>query len=391
MHNFDQIIDRTKSSSTKWDKYYGKDILPLWVADMDFLSPPEILNALSLRVNHGIFGYSQYHKLVKYDVVNYVAKQYNWSVAPDDIIWLPGVVAGINLSCRAFVNSNEAVMTSVPIYQNFLNAPIYSKRSLLATNLKEQNGIWQWDLKNFEQQILSLHSIKARLLLLCNPHNPTGRVWTRQELNEILKIVIKYDLLVCSDEIHCDLILDNQKAHIPFASLSPEAASRTITLMSPSKTYNIAGLGCAFAVVSDSMLKNKILDTMRGMYPDANIMGLIACQIALTKCDKWRYDLLEYLRENRRMVMESLAELEGEGIKVYNPQSTYLAWIDARNFSKKYMIDNPQQFFELAGVGLSDGNDFGTPKFLRLNFGCPKPILRQALERMVLAVKNCNI
>jgi cystathionine beta-lyase len=388
MHNFDQIIDRTKSGSTKWDKYYGKDILPLWVADMDFLSPPEILNALSLRVKHGIFGYSQYHESVKYDVVNYITKQYNWSIMSDDIIWLPGVVAGINLSCRALVNSNESVITSIPIYQNFLSAPINSKRSLLVTNLREQNGLWQWDLKNLEQQILSSHSAKARLLLLCNPHNPTGRVWTRQELNEILKIVIKYDLLVCSDEIHCDLILDSQKAHIPFASLSPEAASRTITLMSPSKTYNIAGLGCAFAVVSNSILKNKIRDTMKGMYPDVNIMGLIACKIALTKCDRWRCDLLEYLRENRNMAMESLAQLEGEGIKVYNPQSTYLAWIDARNFSKKYMIDNPQQFFELAGVGLSDGNDFGAPKFLRLNFGCPKLILEQALERMALAVKK---
>lgn len=387
MYDFDTPIDRYVGYSEKWHKYPKRDILPLWVADMDFITAPEIMASLEQTLQHGVFGYSIQQNIVKSDVVVYVKNEYDWNITTADITWLPGTVAGINLSCRALIGAHEAVITATPIYPPFLSAPKLSERGLITTELVSIEGVWQWDLNDLEQKILQ-SSKKARLLLLCNPHNPVGRVWTRAELEQILELAIRHDLLICSDEIHCGLVLDSSRKHIPFASLNAEAEKRTVTLMAPSKTYNIAGLNCAFAVTSNPILRTKLVNAMRGLFSEVNTFGIVACQAALTKGGAWRSALLDYLRLNRDLVVRELANLPG--LNVTTPEATYLAWIDGRKLCAKYHITNLQQFFEMAGVGLSNGADFGSTGFVRLNFGTNRAILIQALRLMREAIEDIS-
>lgn len=385
MYDFDTQIDRYVGYSQKWHKYPKRDILPLWVADMDFVTAPEIMLSLEQTLRHGVFGYSMQQSEVAADVVKYVENEYSWKITAADIIWLPGLVAGINLACRALTSENDSIITATPIYPPFLSAPKLAERGLITTELVNLDGVWQWDLADLEQKIMA-SDLKPRLLLLCNPHNPVGRVWTRGELEQILELVIRHDLWVCSDEIHCDLVLDQRCKHIPFASLNAEAAKRTLTLMAPSKTYNIAGLNCAFAITSNPEIRTKLAKIMHGLFSDINIFGIAACQAALTQGGAWRGELLDYLRINRDLVLSELANLAG--LKVTIPEATYLAWIDGRELCAKYQLANLQQFFEVAGVGLSDGADFGNAGFVRLNFGTNRAILVEALQRMRLAVAN---
>lgn len=387
MYDFDTPIDRYAGYSQKWHKYPKRDVLPLWVADMDFITAPEIMASLEQTLQHGVFGYSIQQNLVKNDVVTYLKHEYEWDVNTTDIIWLPGTVAGINLSCRALIGANDAVITATPIYPPFLSAPKLSERGLITTELVEVGGVWQWDLADLEQKILQSPK-KARLLLLCNPHNPVGRVWTRVELEQILELAIRYDLLICSDEIHCGLVLDSERKHIPFASLNAEATKRTVTLMAPSKTYNVAGLNCAFVIASNPILRTKFVNAMRGLFSEINTFGIAACQAALTKGAAWRSELLDYLRLNRDLVVRELANVAG--LKVTTPEATYLAWIDGRELCAKYSIANLQQFFEAAGVGLSNGADFGSIGFVRLNFGTNRAILSDALRLMREAIDSLS-
>jgi cystathionine beta-lyase len=219
----------------------------------------------------------------------------------------------------------------------------------------------------------------TRLLLLCHPHNPVGRAWTADELAELAIFCKQNDLLVCSDEIHCDLLLDAGRQHIPLASIDSDMASRCITLMAPSKTYNIPGLGCAFAVISDAALRHRFCGVMRGIVPDVNVLGLTAAEAAYRDCADWRMALLEVLRGNRDCVEAAVAAMPG--LRMTHVEATYLAWIDARGLG----VDNPVAFFEAAGVGLSNGSDFGLPGWVRLNFGCPGTTLESALQRMISA------
>lgn len=387
MYDFDTPIDRYVGYSKKWHKYPERDILPLWVADMDFPAAPEIMASLEHSLRHGVFGYSIQPDVVKNDVVTYLKHEYNWEITSADILWLPGTVAGINLSCRALTGDNEAVITATPIYPPFLSAPKLSDRGLITTELVKTDGVWQWNLADLEQKILQSPK-KARLLLLCNPHNPVGRVWTRDELEQLLELAIRHDLLICSDEIHCGLVLDLNSKHIPFASLNAEAAKRTVTLMAPSKTYNLAGLNCAFVVASNLTLRTKFMNAMRGLFSEVNTFGITACQAAFTKCSAWREELLDYLRTNRDLVVRELANLPD--LEVTVPEATYLAWIDGRKLCAKYQITNLEKFFEAAGVGLSNGADFGGEGFVRLNFATNRAILNEALQRMKLATKELS-
>ncbi len=379
---FDERLERRGTYSSKWEKYAGTDIIPLWVADMDFRAAPAIRSALAAEIEHGVFGYSVRHEMLPQVVVDYLQLEYGWSVAPSSITWLGGLVPGLNLACRALCAADEAVITATPIYPPFMSAALNASRALLKVPLLDNDGLWEWDFKQLEHKI-SISTIKPRLLLLCNPHNPVGRMWRRHELERLLDIVLRYDLLVCSDEIHCDLILSEPAKHIPFASLSAEASSRTITLMSPSKTYNLAGLNCAFIVAENPVLQQKLVEFSRGLMPSPNLLGLRACEVALTECRQWRLELLEYLRGNLNLLKTALA---ASGMQLTIPEATYLAWIDGRDFMAKHKISNLAEFFADAGVGLSDGADFGAPGFVRLNFGTQRELLREALGRMLMAM-----
>lgn len=372
MYDFDSVIDRSNRDSLKWNKYAGRDVLPLWVADMDFSAPPAVLTALEERVAEGCLGYPVPWPALVDTVLGYLQREYAWRVEPEWLVWLPGLVTGINAACRAVEGD---VMTATPIYPPFLSAPGFAGKSLAAVPLQLTGNRWGWDFSAMEAALTPT----TRLLLLCHPHNPVGRAWEAGELAELAAFCQRHELTVCCDEIHCGLILDEGRSHTPFALLDTELAKRCITLMAPSKTYNIPGLGCSFAVISDATLRRRFAGVMRGIVPDVNVLGLIAAEAAYRDCEDWRLALIDVLRRNRDRVESVVAGLPG--LSMTHVEATYLAWIDARGLG----VADPAAFFEAAGVGLSSGDAFGLPGWVRLNFGCPPATLDAALERMAAA------
>jgi len=383
--DFDRPIDFSNGDSVKWNRYAGHDVLPLWVADMDFEAPPAVVEALQRRVARATFGYAEPWPSLVEAVQQHLAREYAWSIDPEWLIWLPGLVTGLNVACRAVAGS---VLTATPVYPPFLSAPQLSQRALIDVPLRLSNGRWEWD---FAALATALRP-DTRLFLLCHPHNPVGRVWRDEELQEIAALAEQHDLIVCSDEIHCGLILDRELRHRPFATLSPEAARRSITLMAPSKTFNIAGLGCAFAVIPDGTLRRAFRTAMQGIVPHANALGLTACEAAFRDAGDWHAAVLDYLRGNRDFVEAEISTIPG--LAMGHVEATYLAWIDASQLCETRELRSAQRLFEQAGVGLSDGGDFfrsqghqaaaGDPgrNFVRLNFASPRRTLRLAFERM---------
>ena len=374
--DFDTVIDRDNTASEKWDRYKGRDIIPLWVADMDFRSPPAVIEALHKRVAHGIFGYTHPPAELVAAVLGHLKRDFEWDVEAEWLIWLPGLVCGLNVLCRAVGREGDEVLTFTPIYPPFMSAPLLSRRALTKLPLKLANGRWEMDLEGLERAITA----RTRLLLLCSPHNPVGRVWSREELVRLAELAERHDLVIGSDDIHAGLVLDADKRHIPIATLSPEIARRTITLMAPSKTYNIPGLGCSFAVISDPGLRKGFTRAMGRIVPHVNTLGYTAAQAAFLRGEGWHQALITYLRANRDLVREEVAQMAG--LSMTPVEATYLAWIDARSSG----VEQPGPFFEQAGVGLSDGVDFDAPGFVRLNFGCPRSLLDEALRRMKTAL-----
>lgn len=382
MFDFDTPIDRAGGEfrdSTKWNKYAGREVIPLWVADMDFAAPPAVLEALQRRVEHGVFGYSQPWPSLIDAVVAHLEREYAWRIDPDWLVWLPGLVTGLHVACRSVGADDDAVFTATPIYPPFLSAPPQSARRTVSAPLVRDEDGWMWDWAAVDGV---LRAARPSLFLLCHPHNPVGRAWREDELRQLLALAEKHDFVVCSDEIHCDLVLDPERRHLPFAALSEEAARRSITLMAPSKTFNVPGLGCAFAVIPDARLRRAFRSAMHGIVPHVNTLGLVACEAALREGGAWRRELLGYLRGNARCVEKFIADQPR--LSMTPVEATYLAWIDARGMG----IEKPQRHFEAAGVGLSDGADFGAPGFVRLNFGCRRALLEQALERMGKALSG---
>lgn len=374
--DFDTPIERRGTDSAKWRKYAGRDVLPMWVADMDFAAPPEVVQALRRRVDHGVFGYGDAPASTVQAVVDALARDHGWTIDPSWLVWLPGLVTGLNVACRAVGETGDAVLTATPIYPPFLTAPVNAGRQVLRVPMRLEGGHWGWDVAEIEAAITP----GTRLLLLCNPHNPTGRVLTRDELVAISALADRHGLTLCSDEIHAGLVLDPGCRHLPIAALDEATALRTITLMAPSKTYNIPGLGCAFAVVPNAPLRRRVHDAMRGIVPHVNVLGFAACEAAYGHGGAWHGALIEYLRGNAARVSAAVAAMPP--LRTTPVEATYLAWIDARGLG----LPDPARFFEDAGVGLSDGADFGAPGFVRLNFGCRRSLLDEALERMARAV-----
>lgn len=375
MSPFDTSIDRRGSDSIKWSKYAGRDILPLWVADMDFAAPPAVLDALHRRLEHGIFGYGGPWPSLTESVLTHLEGEYSWCIEPEWIVWLPGLVSGLNVACRAV---DGDVLTATPIYPPFLSAPHFSGRQLNCAELACTDDGWRFDLNALQ----TATTATTRLFLLCHPHNPVGRCWNREELLDLAAFAEARDLIVCSDEIHCGLILDADKRHIPFASLSPDAARRSITLLAPSKTFNIPGLGCAFAVIPDARLRHRFERAMAGIVPHVNVLGLAACEAAYRDSADWHRELIDYLRANRDLVFAAVNR--EKGAKMKSVEATYLAWIDVRELG----LSKPAAHFEAHGLGLSDGADFGAPGWLRLNFGCPRSTLEEALIRFSAACRT---
>ena len=374
--DFDTAIDRSGTASVKWNKYGGRDIIPMWVADMDFACAPAIVETLHRRIDHGIFGYSEPPAGLVDATIAHLQSEYGWTIEPDWIVWLPSLVVGLNVVCRAFGREGADVLTAVPIYPPFLSAPVNGGRNVGRVQMTEENGIWRWDMAALERAITP----SSRLLLLCNPHNPVGRVFSRDELQAIGDVCVRHNLVLCSDEIHSGLILDADLRHIPVASLSEEIAQRTVTLMSASKTFNLPALGCAYAISANPELRAKLRKAMAGIVHHVGLMGHIATQAAYREGKPWHLALLDYLRGNRDLVERSVEAMPG--LHIWHAEATYLSWMDARALD----ANDPVKMFTDAGVGLYDGAQFGAPGFLRLNFACPRALLEKALERMSRAV-----
>jgi cysteine-S-conjugate beta-lyase len=374
--DFDSIIDRSNTGSEKWNKYRGRDIIPLWVADMDFRSPPAVLKALHDRVEHGVFGYTYPEPGLITAVQNALVRDYGWQIDPDWLVWLPGLVCGLNVLCRAIGAPGDEVLTCTPVYPPFMSAPALTERSAVKVPLLLEAGRWVPDFEALDRAVTA----KTKLLLLCNPHNPVGRAWNREELLKFAELAERHDLVIGSDDIHSELILDAGVRHIPIASLASDIAKRTITLLAPSKTYNVPGMGCSFAVISEPSLRRQFRKAMGRLVPHVTALGYTTAEAAYRDGEPWRTALIDYLRGNRDLVQAEIAALPG--LSITHLEATYLAWIDARGLG----VDNPALFFENAGVGLSDGADFAAPGFVRLNFGCSRVLLTRALERIKKAV-----
>jgi cystathionine beta-lyase len=381
-HIFDQVIDRRSSDSAKWG-YYDEDVLPLWVADVDFPSPQPVIAALRERVAHGIFGYGLEPPALRPVIVERLQRLYGWQVEPEDLVFVPGVVTAFNLATRTVTCPCDGVLVQTPVYFPMLYAPANAGCTLDEMELTlGPEGQYSIDYDAFGAAI----SAQTRIFLLCNPHNPVGRVFRRDELERMAEICLRHDVVICSDEIHCDLVFD-EREHLPIASLDPEIAQRTITLMAPSKTYNVAGLKFSLAIIQNPELRKKYEAAKAGLVPGVNLMGYIAALAAYQDGQPWLDALLQYLEANRDYLLHEV-KTRLPGICMPQPEGTYLAWLDCRQSA---IPRNPHEFFlEQARVAMNDGKTFGQggEGFVRLNFGCPRSTLEEALRRMRRALLN---
>ena len=386
--NFDETVDRASSNAAKWN-YYGKDVLPMFVADMDFRTAEPILRALHQRLDHGVFGYEFPLPFMAETVVNWVDKRYDWKIKAEDVVFMPGLVSGLNVISRATGRIGDNTITLTPTYFPFMSAPQNQGMSVTKVTLKavpqDDRLHYEIDFDAFEKAITP----RTALFLHCHPHNPVGREFTVEENRRLAEICIKNNVTICSDEIWCDLTLPGTK-HVPLASLSEEIAQNTITLMAPSKSFNLPGLGCSFAIIQNKRLRQQVMSAKDGIIPLVNAMGLTACHAAYTEGEPWLLALQSYLVENRDVARDYISENMPE-IKTTNPDSTYLLWLDANEAMKKANVEtSPYKFFmDKAKVALVDGPQFGPggEGCVRLNFGCPRSQLLEALDRMQGALK----
>ncbi len=378
---FDARIDRRDTGSTKWSRYPA-DVLPMWVADMDFAVAPAILDALRARLEHPVFGYGVAREKLRAQIVSSMAESYGWAIAPQEIVFLPGVEPGFNMALRALLAPGDGVVVQTPMYRPILNAPGHWSLTRIDVELRAAAD----DRYRTDMAALGQALDRSKAFLFCNPHNPLGKVFERAELLELADACLARDVTIIADEIHCDLVFDGRR-HVPMASLSPAIAERTITLMSASKTYNIAGLKTAFAITSDAKLRERFGATRLGMVDSVNVLGLEATLAAFAGGGAWKRELIGYLQGNRDYLVEAVRK-RLPGIRMRKPEGTFLAWLDCS--ALKLPMD-PQLFFlEHGKVGFSAGTEFGSvgKDFVRLNFGCPRALLEDGIARMEAALRN---
>lgn len=386
-YDFDRIIDRCNTRSYKWDlveKIYGyKDLLPLWVADMDFLVPEEISEALRERTKHGIYGYTGKSPELFQSIKNWFHKRYHWDFQEDWISFTTGVVSGVNLAVQVFTKPGDKVIVQPPVYRPFFTAINNNGRQLVCNPLKLENNRYVMDFNDLQDKFDS----RTRMIILCNPHNPGGRVWSRDELLQLAEICQKHDVLILADEIHADFVYAG-RSYIPMASLSDEIAQQTITCVAPNKTFNLAGLNTACTIIANKQLREDFETMLENSGIQVNLFGLIAMEAAYTHGEPWLEELLAYLTANLEFLLEFF-QTRIPKIKPMKPEGTFLVWLDCRQLDLA-----SEELTELmtnkAKVALNEGSWFGSggEGFLRLNFACPREILKRGLERIEKAVNS---
>lgn len=375
-YDFDTVVERRGTDSIKWGRY-DEDVLPLWVADMDFTSPEPVIDALRRRVEHGVYGYGMEPPELRAVVQARLQTKYGWHVDPEEMLFLPGVIVGFNLVSSAFGTVEDGVLIQTPVYPPFHAIGKNVGRTIQTAPLVRTGEGYEIDFDLFERTITP----RTRVFLLCNPHNPVGRVFTRPELEKLAEICLKHDLIVCSDEIHQDFVYEGH-SHIPIATLAPEVAARTVTLLSPTKSYNIAGFHISLVVASNPKIRDRLKAAAAGIVPSRpGILDFVAALAAYKQGGEWLERLVKYLQANRDFLVRYVRE-ELPQIGIFEPQGTYLGWLDCREAG---IEGSPVEFFlQEARVALQDGALFGAEGqgFVRLNFGCPRATLAEALHRM---------
>jgi putative C-S lyase len=376
--DFDAPVDRASTWSSRWERYAGRDVIALWVADTDFRAPQCVLDAMAARLRHGVLGYTAPPPELRDAIAARMQRLYRWRIEPDWIVFLPGVVPGLHLAARHLVRADEHALVPTPIYHHFKRAVELAARAHDDVPLALQGGRWVFD----EARLAAAVRPNTRLLYLCNPQNPGGTIFTRAELERLARFAERHDLVICSDEIHADLLLDAGKPHLPIAALAPEVSRRTVTLASPNKTFNFPGAGCAWAIVEDAELRRAFSADHHATVHDPSLFGYIAALAAYRDGEAWLAAQLDYLRANRELVEGAVAATRG--LAMAHVEATYLAWIDARGLD----VSDPHAHFLAHGVALSPGAQFGAPGYVRLNFGTQRARLEQALARIASAVSS---
>lgn len=386
MYSFDSIINRVGTNSVKWDnlkELYGRDdLIPLWVADMDFKAPSEIVEALKDRVEHNVYGYTFPSDKYYNAVISWMKRRHNWTIERDWIVYTPGVVPALSYAIRAFTKPGDKIILQSPVYHPFYSAIEDNGRHVVNNPLTYKDGKYYMDYEDLESKIDS----KTKLLILCNPHNPVGRVWTKNELRKLADICIKNDILIISDEIHFDIVYRGNE-HTVFGSLSPEISANSIVLTAPSKTFNVAGLQVSNVIIPNRKLRERFaMETEKDHISSPNIFGGEALIAAYDKCEYWLKELLDYLEGNRDFFINFIEERIPK-LKIVNPEGTYLMWVDCSELNM-----NPEElsdfFVNKCRVALNSGEMFGEEgkAFQRFNIGCPRSILKEALERIERAI-----
>lgn len=377
--DFDTVPDRRHTGSLKWDRYAGRDILPMWVADMDFSVSPAITQALTDRVAHPVFGYTRSTPGPVEAVLSYLKTKHGVDADASWIVWMPGMVPGLAMSSAAAGAPGDAVMIFPPVYPPFFSAPKDAGRGLITVPLATVDGRATFDFEAMEAAVTP----RTKLVILCNPHNPLGRVWSRAELEKLADFCVRHGLVLCSDEIHCDLLLEPETT--PFTTslaLGGPIQDQLIVMMAASKTYNVPGLGLSFALIPNAGMRQRFLAAKNCFVAETNPLGFAATEAAYRHGESWRVALCAYLRENRDLIASHLAAHAPE-VKMPHMEATYLAWLDVRELG----LAHPATHFESFGIGLSNGADFGAPGFLRLNFGCSRATLEEGLRRFTAGVE----
>ncbi|XWX03380.1 PatB family C-S lyase [Aggregatilineales bacterium SYSU G02658] len=394
-YDFDQSPDLRSVYATKWTAY-PEDVLPMWIADMDFRSAQPIIDALTERVQFGTFGYTMDYPPLREILVERMQSLYGWAIQPHWIVFIPGIVTTMNMITQALTKAGDGVLMQTPIYPPFLHMPAHNGCfaqcvDLTLTPAADNTYTFTTDFDAFERAITQ----QTRLFYLCNPHNPGGMVYTRAELERFAQISLQHNLTILADEIHSDLILDGQ--HTPIASLAPEVEQRTLTLIAPSKTYNLAGLACSIAIIPNDETRKAVTQQVWGTGLHVNLLGLVAADAAYRHAGSWLTATLDYLRGNRDLMVEYLAE-RAPSIRLTRPQGTYMSYLDLSALPLP-AEQSASQFLEQVGrVALNPGDSFvGTmaqrplDRFVRLNFACPRFRLRAGLERIVHAVESLPV
>ncbi|MDA3814652.1 MAG: PatB family C-S lyase [Candidatus Cloacimonetes bacterium] len=388
MSRFDRIIDRKNTKCYKWDynkEIFGKeDLLSMWVADTDFQAPQEVLEILRKRVDHGIFGYTGLTDSFYTSIINWMKNRFDWNIKKDWIVTTPGIVPAINFAVQTYTKKYDKILVQTPVYYPFFTSIENNDRELIISELKLLKDHYAMDFEDLETKFAD----NIKMMILCSPHNPVSRVWKLGELQQLSELCLKYNVLLLSDEIHSDLILNGNK-HIPIPTISKKIANNSLTMFAPSKTFNVAGLSLSFVIIPNKNIRVKFQKTLLNLgLHGGNVFGIEALEASYRYGQKWLDELLIYIENNYTFVQQYLQNNIPK-IKALPMEGTYLLWLDCRgmDLTQKELV---KFFINKAGLALNDGTKFGKggEGFMRMNLGCPRKLIMQALNQLEIAVNS---